>query len=126
MWKTVPSHSNYQVSDTGEVRNVKTNRVLKSSNHRGYRIIKLSSKGKRTSFKVHRLVAEAYLPNFTKHCVVDHINRVKDDNSVSNLRCVTQYTNCSNKIGNVGVVEHIIQLYQEGYTPAKIYSTLKL
>ena len=48
----------------------------------GYRVV--SIKGKQ--YMVHRLVAEAFLPNQENKPTVDHINRIRDDNRVQNLR----------------------------------------
>ena len=52
----------------------------------GYRIVRIDGK----MIYVHRLVAEAFLPNTENKRTVDHINRVRDDNRVQNLRWATQ------------------------------------
>lgn len=52
---------------------------------RGYLSVKIKGK----YYKVHRLVAEAFLPNPENKPTVDHINRIKTDNRVSNLRWAT-------------------------------------
>ena len=51
------------------------------SQHRGYRIVEIDDK----KYRVHRLVAEAFLPNPENKPTVDHWNRNKADNRVSNL-----------------------------------------
>lgn len=51
----------------------------------GYRQVSINNK----SYDVHRLVAEAFIPNQEKKPTVDHINRIRDDNRVQNLRWAT-------------------------------------
>lgn len=51
--------------------------------------INLRKDGKTYTKQVHRLVAEAYIPNEEGKPQVDHINEVKDQNCVSNLRWAT-------------------------------------
>lgn len=58
----------------------------------GYRRIGMNGK----QFKIHRLVAETFIPNPDNKLFVDHINRVRDDNRVENLRWVTRSENQRN------------------------------
>lgn len=55
-------------------------------NDKGYTTIKLNG----TRVPVHRLVAETFLPNPQNKPTVDHINRIRNDNSVRNLRWATR------------------------------------
>lgn len=64
----------------------------------GYEIVSLSKNGKVFTCKVHRLVAEAFIPNPDNRPCIDHINTVKTDNRVENLRWVTYKENMNNKI----------------------------
>lgn len=52
----------------------------------GYRTVRIRGK----DYKVHRLVAETFIPNPENKPTVDHINRIRDDNRICNLRWATQ------------------------------------
>jgi hypothetical protein len=99
MWKQIEGYPNYKVSDEGQVRNVKTNQLLKNylGTDERYRV-KLSDENyKRKDCHIHRLVATAFIPNIEGKPEVDHIDRNKLNNNVSNLRWVTRSENEYNK-----------------------------
>lgn len=62
----------------------------------GYKAIKFKGR----SYKVHRLVAECFIPNPEHKPQIDHINRDRSDNRVGNLRWVTQSENLRNTKAN--------------------------
>lgn len=94
-WRKIEDRPNYSVSDSGEVRNDKTGRVLKLAQHRcGYLHVMLGRKT--VPLYVHRLVATAFVPNPDGKTQVDHINGDKRDNRASNLRWVSPSENCWN------------------------------
>ena len=81
----------YDVSNAGRVRNAKTGLVLcqgKGSN--GYLALHL---GRAVQFRVHRLVAEAFLPNPEGKAHVNHRDGTRSNNAVSNLEWVTASEN---------------------------------
>lgn len=99
IWKDILGYEGlYQVSSLGNIKSFHGNneRVLKSSaDYYGYHIIILCKNQLRKTFKVHQLVAMAFLnhiPNGNK-MVIDHINDSKSDNRLENLQVVTQRYN---------------------------------
>lgn len=65
-----------------------TNQVTISQHddRRGYLSVQLFKNGVGTRFKVHRLVAETFIPNPENKPTVDHIDRDRTNNNISNLR----------------------------------------
>ena len=102
-WKDISGYENiYQVSNLGRVKNVNTSRILKQQvDHDGYFIITLRKGKAKKTYKVHRLVAETFIPRNHKTLQVNHISGIKSDNSVSNLEWVTLRENIihAHKIG---------------------------
>jgi hypothetical protein len=96
-WRSVSGHINYQISNIGRVRNATTGRILKpDTSGRGYFTIRLSMGGTSTKFVIHRLVAQEFIENPAEKPYVDHIDGVRTNNCVSNLRWVSQSENNMN------------------------------
>ena len=72
------------MSDLGRVKN-KHGRILKPEIRRGYYSVDLMKNGKRYKFRVHRLVAEAFVPNPDNLPQVNHKDEDRLNNIVSNL-----------------------------------------
>ena len=62
------------------------------TNNYGYQAVRVRGK----TYKVHRLVAELFIPNPQDKRTIDHINRIRSDNRVCNLRWATQKEQIAN------------------------------
>ncbi len=90
----------YRVTKDGRIFRLSDNKELSTSNGpKGYMSIRLKApkyshnKDRRKTYKVHRLVAMFYLPDYSENLQVNHINGNKKDNRVENLEMVTNQEN---------------------------------
>lgn len=99
IWKTIDGYPNYMISNMGNVKNIKTGKMLKPVDAGyGYYQVSLCKNGKHKSFRINRLVGIAFIPNPENKPCIDHINTNKMDNRVCNLRWVTPKENMNNPI----------------------------
>lgn len=104
-WRDIDGYIGYyQVSNLGRVRGVdrvtENNRPIKSSllkpdkNHSGHLRVQLMKKSVRKRFLVHRLVAQAFIPNPNKYPIINHKDENPSNNKVDNLEwCDVKYNN---------------------------------
>ena len=133
VWKDVVGYEQrYQVSNLGRVYSKITKKILKQNLHtNGYFTIATKiggRKGKPVCFKVHRLVALAFLPNIENKPFVNHIDGVKTNNNVNNLEWCTAKENTDHAI-RTGLLDYSkriavkvlnedqIDFIKENYTP---------
>lgn len=94
-FKPILGYEQYEVSTWGRVFNTKTGNFLTPyHHHKGYLRVDLKNGMIRKHFKVHRLVAEAFIPNPENKPQVNHIDGNPGNNSVTNLEWVTNQENC--------------------------------
>lgn len=99
-WKFVYGYPHLIVSNTGKVRSLLLDREIKAFvSNRGYLRVPLCKDGKTKFAHVHRLVAEAFIPNPNGYDTVDHIDGNKLNNNADNLQWLSRGDN-SRKAGD--------------------------
>lgn len=109
IWKPVVGYEGlYEVSNTGIVRGLERfgnrnhtfQKELKPSKNKRYEEVKLYKDGGKRTFKVHRLVAMAFVPNVENKPQINHIDGNKNNNNAENLEWCTQSENNRHAIDN--------------------------
>lgn len=101
IWKPVVGYEGlYEVSNLGRVKSLITSRILKPGRHNiGYLIVSLTINKKSRMRYVHRLVAEAFIPNPDNLSVINHKDEDKTNNHYLNLEwCTQKYNNHYSKV----------------------------
>ena len=97
-YKKIDGYDNYEVSNFGNVRNTNTGRILKNhKNIHGYYIVDLHKEGTRKTLTIHRLIGLHFIPNPDNLREIDHIDRNRTNNSISNLRWISNSNNLRNR-----------------------------
>ena len=84
----------YAITSCGKVWSYKRKKFLKPRSNRGYLQVCLRKDGERKNYRIHRLVAEAYIPNPNNYDTVDHIDFNRTNNCVNNLQWMSGSENC--------------------------------
>lgn len=132
-WKDIAGYEGYyQVSSLGRVKplariiiradgypkTIPEKIMSQTIGTNGYNLIVLNKFGRFKGFAVHRLVAEAFIPNTSDKEQVNHINEIKTDNRIENLEWVTPKQNINHRGAHVrseiGHWERICMLDKEG------------
>jgi hypothetical protein len=98
VYAKIDGYDNYHVSNYGNVINSITGRILKANNVNDYLQIRLYKDGKGKNYKIHRLVGIAYIHNPENKEFIDHIDNIKSNNNISNLRWTTNQENQFNAL----------------------------
>ena len=102
-WKLIKNLNDYYaVSTCGRIMSMRDRRIMKLSTKKdGYKLLVASINGKKIGLHVHRLVAQAFIPNPLNLPVVNHKDENPANNNISNLEwCTWQYNNTYNNIQN--------------------------
>lgn len=124
IWYNIKSlNSLFSITKEGKIKNNKTNKILTPSLRKnGYVEVNIRINGIKKVFEVHRLLAETFVVNENPdlYTEVDHINRIKSDNRIENLRWVNRSINMKNvNLGNIKVYKTDLD-----YNIIKVYNSL--
>lgn len=90
MWRIIEDYPNYLVSNTGKIWSLRTDKELqKPLDQYGYERVTLHNENGQRATLVHRIVANAFIPNPENKKTVNHIDCNKTNNSVENLEWAT-------------------------------------
>ena len=141
MWKDIKNYEGlYTINENGEIKNSKGE--LRKINYakNGYCIIDLYKHNIRKTYFVHRLVAEAFIPNPNNYKLINHIDGDKNNNNIKNLEwCTYSYNNKHaidnklrrntyeyNSLLSIEEVREIPKLVEWGLSKSEIARTLKV
>lgn len=104
IWKKISENENYSINELGQVRNDITNKIRKpfQNKQNNYFYIDLWKDNKVKKYPIHRLIAEAFIPNPLNKPTVDHIDGNRSNNSIDNLRWAT-YSEQNSRFNTNGV-----------------------
>ena len=115
-WKAIAGYEGiYEVSDLGRVRSLKygKEKILKpGKNQGGYLHVVLCKDGQSKTITVHRLVADAFVPNPNNLETINHKDEVKTNNTVTNLEWMSQKDNLNYGTRNKRVGEALSKQVQ--------------
>lgn len=127
-WKSIKGYEGmYEISNFGRVKSllgwnghkyIRRERILapykqQSNKYYSRSVVKLAKDNKTKDFKVHRLVAEAFITNPNNYKVVNHIDGNPLNNKVENLEWCTQKMNIKHAINNDLIVTRINTIDRE-------------
>lgn len=129
-WKDIYGYEGvYQVSSYGRIksisrlnggehnRHITKEKIIKCKpNQNGYLRVNLHSNGKLRQFAIHRLVGFAFIPLIEGKHYIDHINGIRIDNRVENLRWCTHHENDTFPLA----IENKKQASRKSCTPERI------
>lgn len=116
IWKKIPGYEGlYWVSSMGRVRSAKGVVKRLQQDEKGYPRLNLCKRGKVKCFRVHRLVAMAFLTGSREHLEVDHINRDRSDNRAAIRKKYPQELR-----------DHVVSMRNSGMKFRQIASALRI
>lgn len=104
-WKKILGFEQYEISSDGRIRNTTTGTIITPAKTQlGYLIVVLWSKKihRQKTLKVHRLVAQHFIPNYDNKPEINHKNGIRDDNRVENLEWCTRSENVKHSYDALG------------------------
>lgn len=131
-WKDIKNYEGlYKISNLGRVKKINKSNIIickPSIDTSGYKQIVLTKNEKRKSYKIHRLVAVAFIPNSNNLPQINHKDENKLNNDVSNLEWCTLQYNCNYGSRNYRCTrhrQHRVQQYNKQNNLVGEYPSLK-
>jgi hypothetical protein len=128
-WRIISDFPNYSVSNFGNVMNYKTNKMLRLCNKSGYYNISLTNDNNYKTFKVHRLVAFAFIENIENKPEVNHKDKNKLNNNVTNLEWMTRTENNIHRCKGLKITcnknKHILRLNKDDNELLEKYNSIE-
>lgn len=97
IWKQIPNKEAYEASNLGNIRKKDSKKLLKlSTNHGGYKVVGIYTE----QYRAHRLILNTFVGPCPKGLQCAHLNGIRDDNRVENLKWVTPKENTFHRIAH--------------------------
>ena len=114
-FRAISGYSNYEISSHGQVRNTISNLIMKPAIDKdGYKRVALYRNGEISAYRIHRLVAGAFIENINDKPLVDHIDGNVSNNIVTNLRWCSMSENNRSRKSVTGSASSYKGVYKSG------------
>lgn len=114
-WKIIKGYENYAVSNTGEIKSLKSDRLLKGSkNNSGYKYINLVKNKIKKTHSIHSLVMKYFGEKRKPNSIIDHKDGNKTNNHIDNLQWISIKNNTEKYYNNFDKKRELIELYKKG------------
>ena len=115
-WKIYPKNNRYEVSKNGFVRTSDTHKLVGAETQQGYIVVTDTTQQSNKYYRINRMVLETFSPIPNDNLfVADHINGIKTDNRLENLRWLTQRQNIEARDENFAKLNQNYQKLIEKY-----------
>ena len=122
IWKDIINFANFECSNYGNIRNKRTNNILKGHTRSdGYKEVRIKGK----NYLYHRIVAMTWLKNHNNFEQINHIDGNKTNNKVCNLEWCTPKQNLEHA-ANIGLMSRGSNRYNSKLIESDIYDIREL